>query len=53
MEIFSKVGHLKSSYLISFTPDVVQRNVDRTNVIYGALEPNVRRVYSTHGQYGN
>jgi hypothetical protein len=31
-------------------PEIVQGNVDRTNVIYGALDPSVRNVYSTHGQ---
>jgi Serine carboxypeptidase S28 len=36
---------------ISFTPEIVQRNVERTNVIYGSKTPNVRNVYSTHGQF--
>ncbi|KAG5670378.1 hypothetical protein PVAND_000648 [Polypedilum vanderplanki] len=34
-----------------FTPDIVHGSIDRTNVIYGGLNPNVRRVYSSHGEF--
>ncbi|XP_070491699.1 thymus-specific serine protease-like [Chironomus tepperi] len=34
-----------------FTPTSIQGNVDRTNVIYGAKNPSVQNVYSTHGEY--
>jgi len=34
----------------SFLDERIQRNVDRTNTIFGALDPRVRNVYSTHGQ---
>lgn len=45
---FYECEHLLS--FSSFTPEIVHRNVDRTNVIYGELNPSVRNVYSTHGQ---
>lgn len=31
--------------------DRVQTNADRTNIIYGALNPMVNRVYSVHGEF--
>ena len=37
-------------YLISFNPEDVHRNIERTNVIYGATNPRVNNVYSTHGE---
>lgn len=36
--------------VIRFSPDKVYETVERKNTIYGSLQPNVRNVYSTHGQ---
>ncbi|CRK95698.1 CLUMA_CG009156, isoform A [Clunio marinus] len=38
-------------YSSFFTPEIIHANVDRTNIIYGALNPSVRNVYSTHGEF--
>jgi Serine carboxypeptidase S28 len=35
---------------LSFTPDKIHANAHRTNIIYGEMSPNVRNVYSTHGE---
>lgn len=35
----------------SYSPPNIQQNVDRTNTMYRGRNPNVRNVYSTHGEF--
>ncbi|KAJ6645999.1 Thymus-specific serine protease [Pseudolycoriella hygida] len=36
-------------YKFSFTAEKIQQNIERKNVLYGGLQPDVSNVYFTHG----
>lgn len=42
-------GYLLFKLSVSFTLDIGNTGVDRTNLLYGQLEPEVTKVISVHG----